>query len=162
MAGGRVAFDSVAPGGVHKLALQATRVGWLDEVAQDLLLAGWQLVQSLVVTVLAVLAYLLARKADKTFREVEDLAGYLADRLRPTLRKGTKLTSREQEVLALIGEGALTDAELGERLHVAPATAKTHVRTLLRKLDVHRRQDLVVVAFLLRASSSSSDPPRRG
>ena len=88
--------------------------------------------QSLVVTVLAVLAYLLARKADKTFREVEDLAGYLADRLRPTLRKGTKLTSREQEVLALIGEGALTDAELGERLHVAPATAKTHVRTLLR------------------------------
>jgi len=42
------------------------------------------------------------------------------------------LTEREHEVLALVGRG-LTNAEIGERLYVSPATAKTHVSHIMTK-----------------------------
>jgi DNA-binding NarL/FixJ family response regulator len=41
-------------------------------------------------------------------------------------------------VLTLVGRG-LPDAEIAERLHVSPATAKTHVGRLLTKLDARDR-----------------------
>nr|WP_228502077.1 helix-turn-helix transcriptional regulator [Plantibacter sp. VKM Ac-2885] len=51
-----------------------------------------------------------------------------------------KLTPRELEIL-----GALrvhrTIKEVATDLHVSPNTAKTHVRTLYRKLGVHSRED---------------------
>jgi DNA-binding NarL/FixJ family response regulator len=56
------------------------------------------------------------------------------------------LTEREQEVLVEIAHG-LTNAELAERLHMSPATAKTHVSRLLAKLDARDRAQLVIVAY---------------
>jgi DNA-binding NarL/FixJ family response regulator len=56
------------------------------------------------------------------------------------------LTAREREVLALVAEG-LTNAEVAVRLHMSPATAKTHVSRLLTKLDARDRAQLVVVAY---------------
>ena len=46
-----------------------------------------------------------------------------------------ELTEREREVLALMAEG-LTDRGIAERLWVTPKTVETHVRHILRKLDL--------------------------
>ena len=56
------------------------------------------------------------------------------------------LTGREVEVLELVAAG-LSNAEIAQRLHVSPATAKTHVARLLMKLDARDRAQLIVVAY---------------
>ena len=56
------------------------------------------------------------------------------------------LTDREREVLALVGRG-LSNAEIGSRLFVSPATAKTHVSHVMTKLYAHDRAQLVVIAY---------------
>ena len=48
------------------------------------------------------------------------------------------LTSRERDVLELIGVG-LSDKEIGEALSISPRTASKHVANILRKLDVSTR-----------------------
>lgn len=56
------------------------------------------------------------------------------------------LTARETEVVALVAEG-LSDREIGGRLHLSPATAKTHVNRAMVKLHVRDRAQLVVLAY---------------
>lgn len=56
------------------------------------------------------------------------------------------LTTREVEVLQLVAAG-LSNAEIGERLFISVATARTHVGRLLSKLGARDRAQLVVVAF---------------
>jgi DNA-binding NarL/FixJ family response regulator len=56
------------------------------------------------------------------------------------------LTDREREVLALVGQG-MSNQEIGARLHLSPATARTHVGRLLAKLSVRDRVGLVVLAY---------------
>jgi DNA-binding NarL/FixJ family response regulator len=56
------------------------------------------------------------------------------------------LTEREREVLALIGEG-LNNDEIGRRLFVSPATARTHVSRAMTKLGARDRAQLVVIAY---------------
>jgi DNA-binding NarL/FixJ family response regulator len=53
---------------------------------------------------------------------------------------------REREVLAEVA-GGWSNAEIGERLHISAATAKTHVSRLLMKLDAHDRAQLVMIAY---------------
>jgi len=57
-----------------------------------------------------------------------------------------ELTAREREVMALVAEG-LTNAEIGERLFMSPATARTHVSRILIKLGARDRTQLVVMAY---------------
>jgi DNA-binding NarL/FixJ family response regulator len=57
-----------------------------------------------------------------------------------------ELTARENEVLRLVAAG-LTNAEIAERLHLSPLTAKTHVSRILMKLGARDRVQLVVMAF---------------
>ncbi|MGE2723932.1 AAA family ATPase [Mycolicibacterium pulveris] len=52
------------------------------------------------------------------------------------------LTSRQVEVLRLIGEG-LTNAELAERLFLSVKTVGHHVSAILAKMEVSRRRDAV-------------------
>ncbi|WP_216216207.1 response regulator [Amycolatopsis aidingensis] len=56
------------------------------------------------------------------------------------------LTSREREVLTMIGRG-LNNAELAETLVISPLTAKTYVSRLLTKLDARDRAQLVIAAY---------------
>ena len=56
------------------------------------------------------------------------------------------LTEREREVLSLVGRG-LSNAEIGARLYVSPATAKTHVSHVMTKLYARDRAQLVVIAY---------------
>jgi DNA-binding NarL/FixJ family response regulator len=56
------------------------------------------------------------------------------------------LTDREREVLALVGQG-LNNAEIGARLFLSPATARTHVSHALTKLGARDRAQLVVIAY---------------
>ena len=62
------------------------------------------------------------------------------------------LTPREREVLALVAEG-LTDKAIAQRLWLTPKTVETHVRHILRKLelpagDAGNRRVQAVLAFL--------------
>jgi DNA-binding NarL/FixJ family response regulator len=63
----------------------------------------------------------------------------------PTTSELNVLTDRERQVLGLVAEG-LTNAEIGERLFIAPGTAKVHVARLLYKLGARDRVQLVIIA----------------
>jgi DNA-binding NarL/FixJ family response regulator len=56
------------------------------------------------------------------------------------------LTSREREVLALIGQGE-TNTEIAARLVVSEGTVKTHINHLFTKLQLRDRAAAVVFAF---------------
>ncbi|MFI6691119.1 response regulator [Streptomyces sp. NPDC050433] len=57
----------------------------------------------------------------------------------------SQLSPREQEILALIGEG-LTNREIGRRLYLSEKTVKNHISRLLAKLGVERRIQAAVLA----------------
>ncbi|GHC78108.1 response regulator [Streptomyces flavofungini] len=55
------------------------------------------------------------------------------------------LTPREQQVLALLGQG-LSNKEIGDRLHLGVTTVKTHVANLMAKTGCDNRIRLAVLA----------------
>jgi DNA-binding NarL/FixJ family response regulator len=52
------------------------------------------------------------------------------------------LTEREREVLQLVGRG-YTYKQIGERLFISPKTAENHVRNILAKLHLSKKQELI-------------------
>jgi two-component system, NarL family, response regulator DevR len=61
------------------------------------------------------------------------------------MRDGVTMTKREQEVVALLGEG-LSNKEIAERLHIALHTVKSHVHNVLDKLALHTRLQIAAYA----------------
>jgi DNA-binding NarL/FixJ family response regulator len=56
------------------------------------------------------------------------------------------LTEREQEVFAQVARG-LSNAEIAATLHITDHTVKTHVASVLRKLDLRDRVHAVIFAY---------------
>jgi DNA-binding NarL/FixJ family response regulator len=55
------------------------------------------------------------------------------------------LTVREREVLKLIGLGA-TNREIADKLIISEHTVKSHLRSILNKLNIRNRQQAAVYA----------------
>jgi small-conductance mechanosensitive channel len=55
------------------------------------------------------------------------------------------LSDREREVLSLLGKGA-TNREIAQELIISEHTVKSHIRTILNKLNVNNRQQAAVYA----------------
>ncbi|MFE9708169.1 response regulator [Streptomyces sp. NPDC005930] len=67
---------------------------------------------------------------------------------RPTEPPGSSdgLTTRETEVLVLIAEG-FNNQQIASRLHVSPATVKTHINNLFAKTGIKDRAQAVRYAY---------------
>jgi two-component system, NarL family, response regulator NreC len=66
-----------------------------------------------------------------------------------TLREDTTLdglTSREQEILTLLADGA-SNSEIADALTISPKTVARHRENIMRKLNLHSRSDLVKYAI---------------
>jgi DNA-binding NarL/FixJ family response regulator len=85
------------------------------------------------------------RTAERRLAEAREALGAATNaeaimRSRPRKRNGREdpLTSREREVLELVGAG-LHDDEIAARLGIAPSTVARLVRSAMAKLDAHTR-----------------------
>ncbi|MBR8835765.1 MAG: response regulator transcription factor [Stigonema ocellatum SAG 48.90 = DSM 106950] len=58
----------------------------------------------------------------------------------------SELTNREQEVLELLTHG-LSNAQMGQQLHLSPRTVEKYVSSLLKKTDTSNRAELVRFAM---------------
>ena len=66
---------------------------------------------------------------------------------RPTPPKELdELTAREREIFRLVADG-LSNAEIGQTLHISETTVKTHVTHVFQKLNVRDRVQAVVLAY---------------
>jgi DNA-binding NarL/FixJ family response regulator len=119
--------------------------GALDAGASGFLLKGGELAD--LVHAIRVVAGGESLLAPSVTRRLIDTYVSRARRAPPSPPEGlTELTAREREVLGLIATG-LTNAEIAERLHLSPLTAKTHVSRILMKLGARDRVQLVVIAY---------------
>ena len=56
------------------------------------------------------------------------------------------LTEREEEILLTVAKG-LTNAEIADELHISLSTVKTHLSSLMTKLDARNRVELAMWAY---------------
>jgi len=57
-----------------------------------------------------------------------------------------QLTSREREIIILVGEG-LRNKQIADRLCISEATVRHHLTSILKKLDVSDRLELLIYAY---------------
>jgi DNA-binding NarL/FixJ family response regulator len=62
------------------------------------------------------------------------------------INKAIRMTKREQEVIGYISEG-LSNKEIGQRLHIATYTIKSHVHNIMEKLALHTRLEVANYTF---------------
>ncbi len=53
-----------------------------------------------------------------------------------------RLSDREREIMVLVGKG-YTASAVAEKLIISPYTVNTHIQHLYRKLDIHKRSELI-------------------
>jgi DNA-binding NarL/FixJ family response regulator len=68
--------------------------------------------------------------------------GQRIERRYPSAAHLLTLTARETQVATLVSEGR-SNPEIASALHISVETARTHVATILRKLDVQSRRELI-------------------
>jgi DNA-binding NarL/FixJ family response regulator len=60
--------------------------------------------------------------------------------------KNTSLSTREREIVALIGKG-LRNKEIASRLNITETTVKTHLTRIFQKLNIKARSELISYAI---------------
>jgi DNA-binding CsgD family transcriptional regulator len=133
-------------GAATRLISVAVRMGWLDGRVGDFIASEWHLIQSLASTALGVVGFLLVRRYGKSLKTADRIATAVSNRL----FEGSSLTeygftNREIEVLRAIADGYISDNEIAEILFIAPATAATHVKNILKKSGVRSRRELALL-----------------
>jgi DNA-binding CsgD family transcriptional regulator len=149
------ACGALVLGSIQRLALQAVALGWLPESASEALTGDLQLIQSVVVLALLVGVFVIVNKLADSMEASERVSASLLERVRHIDPKGLHLTNRESEVLAFIGQGVTTDSDLAAELHVSASTVQSHVKSLLRKAELHSRMDLIALAILVGSVGSA-------
>lgn len=71
-----------------------------------------------------------------------------------------RLTPREREVLSLLAVGA-SGRDIAERLGISPNTVRTHIRSVLGKLDCHTRLEAATFAVRVGLVPSAARSPAR-
>ena len=87
----------------------------------------------------AAISRVLGGRMLEEFRRISRQAGDLS------ITNPTTLTLREQEVLELVAEGA-TNKEIATSLNVSLHTVKSHMRKILSKLHLEKRQEAALYA----------------
>ena len=150
-----LASAALVVGSVQRLVLQATTLTWISDSTRFSVLEQWQVFQSLAVAVIAIAAFVTLKNLAGSMAVSERIARSILDRVGHVDPERLDLTRREKEVLATIGQGLVTDAELSNALHISTSTVQTHVKRLLRKTGLNRRQDLLAVAYLMETVDES-------
>lgn len=133
-------------GSAQKLALQAVTAGWMNEEALARVAGGWQAAQSLAALGLGLAGFWILSRAWVPIGISEHVAATLAGRLPEIDLDDCGLTHREMEVVQAIGQGHLSDREISGVLFIAPSTAATHVKRILRKTGLNSRRELLLLA----------------
>jgi DNA-binding NarL/FixJ family response regulator len=131
-----------------RTAIAALRAGAVGHIAKDTDPEG--------------LAELVVRAANGEVIVSQTLMPALVDALREVPDSGwrplrSRLTTREWEIVELLGEGATTQ-RIAEGLVLSPLTVYSHTKSILRKLGVNSRRDAVVAAERLRREEALTRP----
>jgi DNA-binding NarL/FixJ family response regulator len=62
------------------------------------------------------------------------------------LNGAVKMTKREREVIALLGEG-MSNKEIGQKMHVSTYTVKSHIHNIMEKLALHTRLEIANYSY---------------
>jgi DNA-binding NarL/FixJ family response regulator len=76
--------------------------------------------------------------AESLFSQIVEHA---AKRGKAKIQKALRMTSREKQVIGLIGEG-LTNTQIGRLLHLSSRAMKSHVHNITEKLALHSRLEI--------------------
>lgn len=94
---------------------------------------------------LAGLSLRVVRDLAEPMRKAERMMTALSDQIPTTAVGELGLTSRELEVVSVIAQGSITDAQIAEKLFISKSTAATHVRNILKKAGLSNRRDLMLL-----------------
>jgi DNA-binding NarL/FixJ family response regulator len=78
---------------------------------------------------------------------LEHIAASLQDRVESPAEATSRLTNRERQVLECFARGQ-SRPDIAAMLGISPATLRTHVQNILRKVDVHSIRQAIEVALL--------------
>ena len=134
-------------GAVTRGMLVAADFGWFGGRMTDVALGRWHLLQTIGATAMGVAGIIMVRKVASGLKSADRIAQIVSRRL---LDGGSLeqfgLTERELEVLEQLCGGRTSDQELADVLYIAPSTAGTHVKNIMRKTGVRSRRELILLA----------------
>jgi DNA-binding NarL/FixJ family response regulator len=81
--------------------------------------------------------------AESLFTQIVDHA---LKRGQAHVKDATRMTRREREIIALIGDG-MSNKEIGQRLRISTYTVKSHVHNIMEKIALHTRLELANYAY---------------